>query len=466
MTSSKWSICTSGRMPLSVLVGVVVAGLALVPVAVAFAYVHEWGRDVPFWDEWERSARLAVLAADGTLTLDDVLRTHNEHRLLFSALITVASVHLTGWSLVDEMYVSVALSFVSYLLLVDIVRVQSLERRTVALLCVPLAMVVFWPAQWFNWLVGFQTQVYGFMAFSAAAVRAIVGHTRGWASLLAAAALANCAQFSQAGGVAIWPAVLVGLWMLGFRRAQLAVWLLIAVVSLGLFFRGYVIGEAAPAGIGSWCAFALAYLGGMFVGAFDDRLVVVSIAVAAAGLALFVWSLAVVIARDDGWSRAAPWTMLVLLGLGTAAMVARNRSQYGLSYALVPRYATQAGLVWLGLCGICGQVIDGRARRVAGGRWPVAVSALVLAVVVALYRPTQQTALSHGLVSDDNVRCLAQLPATGQFACLAGTHPAFDADFQDLAQREEVLRLASGLARHHLGVFAATALPATVAVAR
>ena len=439
---------------MATVVRIVVACLALVPVAVALAYVHQWGRDVPFWDEWERSARLAVLAADGTLTLDDVLRTHNEHRLLFSALITLASVRLTGWSLVGEMYVSVALSFASYLLLVDVVRVQSRERRTVAILCVPLAMIVFWPAQWFNWLVGFQTQVYGFMVFSIAAIRVVAGHARGWASLLAAGAFANCAQFSQAGGVAIWPAVLVGLWMLGFRRAQLAVWVLIAALSLGLFFRGYVIGEAAPAAIASWCAFALAYLGGMFVGAFDDRLVVPSIVVAAAGLALFVWNLAVVLARDDGWSRAAPWTMLVLLGLGTAAMVARNRSHYGLSYALVPRYATQAGLVWLGLCGICGQVIDGRARRVAGGRWSLAVSALALAVVVGLYRPTQQTALSHGLVSDEHEECLAQLPATGRFACLAGTHPAFDADFQDLAQRENVLSLAAGLARDQLLVFA------------
>ena len=116
MTSSKWSIGTSGRIPISAVAGVVVACLALVPVAVALVYVHEWGRDVPFWDEWERSVHLAVLAADGTLTLDDVLRAHNEHRLLFSALITLASVHLLAWSLVGEMYGSVSRSVVSGLL--------------------------------------------------------------------------------------------------------------------------------------------------------------------------------------------------------------------------------------------------------------------------------------------------------------------------------------------------------------
>ena len=55
-----------------------------------------------------------------TLTFDDVFRAHNEHRLLFSAIVTVANAHLAGWSLVGEMYLGIALSFVAYLMLVAI----------------------------------------------------------------------------------------------------------------------------------------------------------------------------------------------------------------------------------------------------------------------------------------------------------------------------------------------------------
>ena len=141
---------------------VILCCAALAPVLVTLAYVDERGRDVPFWDEWDRSANLVVLDADGALTLDDVLRTHNEHRLLLSALITLASERLVGWSLVGEMYVSVALSCVAWLLLVSLVRQHFRERWTALLTCAALAMLVFWPAQWFNWLVGFQTQIYGF----------------------------------------------------------------------------------------------------------------------------------------------------------------------------------------------------------------------------------------------------------------------------------------------------------------
>lgn len=429
-----------------------VAGLA--PLLVTLAYVHERGRNVPFWDEWDRSANLAVLDANGALTLDDVLRTHNEHRLLLSALITLASVRLVGWSLVGEMYVGVGLAFVAWLLLVSLVRRHRHGRWTPLLTCAALSMLVFWPAQWFNWLVGFQTQVYGFMAFSIAAIRVIAGRARGCGTLIAAGALANGAQLSQAGGIAIWPAVLAGMWMLGYRRRQLVLWGAIATISLAVFLRGYALGDPPKVGIAAAGSFALAYLGGPFVSAFDDRLVGVAIAVAAIGLALFVWNLIVVVRRERGWDQAAPWTMLLFLGLGTAALVARNRGQYGLPYALVSRYATPASLAWLGLCGLSGQVIGERGRRPSDGLAPVVASVLALLLVAGLYEPTRRVALSHGLVTDEHVACLERLPETGEFACLAGTHPAFDADARDLAQRDHVLRLAAGLSRAHLLVFA------------
>lgn len=455
MGSPNRAIGTRYRIAISALVRVVAGCAALVPLVVALAYVHRWGRDVPFWDEWDRSAHLAVLAADGTLTFDDVFRAHNEHRLLFSAIVTVANAHLAGWSLVGEMYLGIALSFVAYLMLVAIVRQQSRDRRTVVVLGVPLAMLVFWPAQWFNWLVGFQTQVYGFMAFSTAAISVVARRKPGWGPLGAAAILANGAQFSQAGGIAIWPALLIGLWMLKYRRVQLAAWVLVAAVSLGAFFHGYAISSPSHVGIGGSGAFALAYLGGFFVGAFDDRLVGVAIVAAVAGLALFAWNLVLVRRDDGGWSRAAPWVMLVVLGLGTAVLVARNRAHLGSSYALVSRYATQASLVWLGLCGICGCVVEGRTERAPRDLRGAAVSAWsVLALVLFLYVPTARESLSHGLVSDDQVACLQRLPATGVFACLAGTHPVFDADFPDAGDRRAILDLVNGLARNRLLVFA------------
>lgn len=245
------------------------------------------------------------------------------------------------------------------------------------------------------------------------------------------------------------------MWMLGYRPRELALWGLIAVLSLAVFLHGYALGDPMHVGIATWAGFALAYLGGPFVSAFDDRLVGVAMAAALAGLALFAWTATVLLRREHGRERVAPWTMLLLLGLGTAALVARNRAEHGLSYALVSRYATPASLAWLGLCGLCGEVVAGRARGLRIGLVPVVASVLGLALVAGLYEPTRRQALSHGLVTDDHVACLERLPATGNDACLQGTHPAFDADFRDAAGRDRILRLASGLARHRLGVFAA-----------
>jgi hypothetical protein len=443
------------RAVASVAVRIACAVAAVLPLVVALSYVRQNGRDVPFWDEWDRSAPLAIGAADGSLSLADLARPHNEHRLLFSAIVTVASVYLADWSLVGEMYVGILLSLLGYLLLLAIVRQQSRSPGTVWILCVPLAALVFWPAQWFNWLVGFQTQIFGFMTFSTAAVWVVSRPRRGWSSIVIAAVLGNCAQLSQAGGIGIWPSILIGLWMLDYRRSQLAAWLVLATVSLALFLSGSTIRAPASVDVGVSIAFALAYLGGFFVGAFDDPLASTAIAVAVAGLVLVGWSLTAVIGRDRRWSRAAPWAMLILLGLATAALVSRNRAHLGLSYALVSRYATQASLVWLGLCGLIGCVIDDASQAAHRVRSRRAVASFgVLALVVILYVPTRGAALDHGLVADAHVACLVRMPATREFGCLAEIHPAFGAAYPDAGHREAILRLVDGLARHRLGVFA------------
>ena len=102
--------------------------VAAIPLVVVTAYVQARGRNVPFWDQWELSAEIAIRAADGSLTFGDIVRQHNEHRLLFSNLTTAVLARTVAWNLDVEMYVIIALAALTLGCLLFALRLDSPGR--------------------------------------------------------------------------------------------------------------------------------------------------------------------------------------------------------------------------------------------------------------------------------------------------------------------------------------------------
>src|SRR5215475_15047632 len=76
---------------------------ALAAPAVMLIFIHHYGINAPFWDEWDELS-VVPKAYDGTLTVAALWAQQNEHRPVTSKLASIALAKTTRLNLVDEMY--------------------------------------------------------------------------------------------------------------------------------------------------------------------------------------------------------------------------------------------------------------------------------------------------------------------------------------------------------------------------
>lgn len=196
---------------LSTPVALLALGLACTVLGAKFALIHTYGSDLPFWDQWDAEAdQLYTPYARGELGPADLLRPHNEHRIVPTKLLALALLLANGqWDARLQMTVNAALhvtALVAWFLL--------LTRRApplATLVLFPVAAAIFTlPLAWENTLAGFQSQFYFMILFAGlhlgGTFLAPPGSARWWLAQVAGLA----GVFSLAAGMAS-AAVVVGL---------------------------------------------------------------------------------------------------------------------------------------------------------------------------------------------------------------------------------------------------------------
>jgi hypothetical protein len=227
----------------------------LLPAALLFYFIHRFGIDVPWLDEWPHFVPLLQQLDQGTLKLSGLFDQVMEHRPVFPRLLTLANAALFHWNRTVEMYVTAALLVLCAWLLFRFVRAYWAHPLT-PVLFLPMAWTLFSWRQWENLLWGFQT-CFGLLA--AGAVLAFCSLQRARKTdgfLLTAAAAAFVASFSTAGGLFLWP---IGVAQLLLRRVcaepadrprtdVFGIWTIAGVLTWALFFTGH----HAPPETGAW----------------------------------------------------------------------------------------------------------------------------------------------------------------------------------------------------------------------
>ncbi|NJL95379.1 MAG: hypothetical protein HC915_17490, partial [Anaerolineae bacterium] len=280
--------------------------LSLLPVALAVQYVHAYGRQSPYADQWHISAEIAIQAQQGTLHAADLLAEYNGHRYLFTHSLTALNAAWFGWSIPLETSSNLALMIINLGLLAVLLFQQAREALPLAL--APFAALIFWIVQDANLLVGYQNSWHVVITGLLLALLIVQGGAVGWPRLLAAGICAALATFSFGNGILIWGVMLLVLLARGYRNpAHYAVWVLAALGCLWSYTRGSSIGVAGEGGegLGSlrlqrldlMLEFGLALLGSPFSA--DSRRVAVSVALLGVGawvvnlLLLWRWRAAV-----------------------------------------------------------------------------------------------------------------------------------------------------------------------------
>jgi hypothetical protein len=183
------------------------------------AFVDREGANLPFSDEYWSfgAAQTAIQTVDGTVTLAKIFNSHGGHRVVWSHLLTALHTPITAYNLRFEMFFSVGLAGVTFLILVVMLR-QIMPWAGVALAAVPIAGFTFSFMQYENWLWGMETCWYFVNFFALLTVAAAARGKPGPRAIAITLLLATCAMYALMQGIIAFVAGAVVLYVAGMRK--------------------------------------------------------------------------------------------------------------------------------------------------------------------------------------------------------------------------------------------------------
>ena len=216
--------------------------MILLPAVLAWFYVRAFGVNVVIGDSWS-IIRFFEEWSSGTLSMLDLFRQHNEHRLFFPNGAELLLGVVTRFDSVAEMYLILVCFLVTLVVLLLAFRDDA---RPWLFLFVPVAFLIFSLRQYENMLWGYQiafafTQTFGVLALFLLHVseRGRFGKL----AFVAALGSGTVAAFSTVQGLFVWPAGLLQLFFSPLERPAKKVLALVwGLVGLGewvVFFVGY-----------------------------------------------------------------------------------------------------------------------------------------------------------------------------------------------------------------------------------
>ncbi|HEY2125411.1 MAG TPA: hypothetical protein VGG94_08115 [Chthoniobacterales bacterium] len=318
--------------------------VALFPAALVIRLIAEYGVNVPFGDEW---AMIPLFAKwhDHQMTLADLFRQHNEHRIFFPKLIYLAFAQLTHWNLRGEMFFSVFLCGLTSASLYGLLRrtVGGTTRRRLTLWAIS-NVLIFSPAQAENWLWGFQLQMFMPTVCLVAALLVLQTPALNIARFLGVTVLALIATFSFGNGLLIWPVLGLALFLSGVNKRWIIAWAGLCVLTVALYFTGY---ETHPLpGHPSFPAryYVIYFLrfNGNALNLFPVPGQLTLAAAIGAGAVLLLGAMTLHFLREQRQAlrAAAPWIALAAYAVGSSLIAAHSRIHEGIAQALSSRYSS------------------------------------------------------------------------------------------------------------------------------
>jgi len=185
-----------------------IGGCLLAILGFKILLIARLGSPTPFWDQWAEGFGVYLPYLSHTLTLDQLLAFHNEHRLLLTRATALALLMLNGrWDPILQMLVG-ALVHVSAIALLLIALGRLLKSSALMFLLAFALLFYAVPFGWDNMLSGFQVQFYYLLLLSVLSL-ILLSRAKAWsAEWLIGTLLAALGYFSIASGALILPAAI------------------------------------------------------------------------------------------------------------------------------------------------------------------------------------------------------------------------------------------------------------------
>jgi hypothetical protein len=419
---------------------------------------------VPVYEDLYLVQPIIMQARAGEFPLQALVRSYNGQRTALPLLVEMLLALLSGW----DVRITLMFNFVLVALIVALVfaawRAQRLPMAAGAAPVLLLALLLT-PAQYINFIFGFQMCIWLMMlgAYGAAfAAARWPGRALAWGI---SALVTFVSAWSFLGGHALWLAVPIGLWLAGERRWKpFVIWAGFAALNIGLYLTNYTLSdtpvEAAPSLLanGRLIVFPLTFLGGPFSGGINPLFAVAaqdttqSALIGLIGMVVLIALLASAAAvRALDLRRAAPWLILILFSLGSAAMITLGRALEPKD-TITSRYTTMALPFWIGLVGLAAQTLP---PLLAHPRWrsgTIALTAALLPVLLGTFALTFLNFTAFDTRRDRMLQCVLTLDGPDCASVLIGEDAALDLGSDLVIERVGELR------RERLSVFRLPAL--------
>ena len=211
--------------------------LILLPAVSGFLYVYAFGVSVVRRDAWSM-VPLFDRWSSGKLQVSDFFVQHFEHRSTFPELAELSLGILTKYDNVAEMYV-IQICLLFTLVVLFLAFRANIGSSLGLFLFVPVSLLVFSFRQEANMLFGYQINFAFIMAFGVLALFLlyVVGHRSFKKSaFVAALASATVATYSIVGGLLVWPAGLLQLFIVPLEKSKKRVFIVLwGLIGLGVW---------------------------------------------------------------------------------------------------------------------------------------------------------------------------------------------------------------------------------------
>jgi len=371
--------------------------ISLAPIIIAatliFIGIVHYGVNTPFWDEWEM-VPLFQHYDHHMLSIGDLWRQHNEHRIFFPNAVLLIMAYVTHWNIGAEIVLSFILSLISVSL---IYKMMTVRIKNSVLAILGTFFLGFWfysPVQWENWSWGWQIEWFLCIAAILTSIYLLdrlgpakrMG-TREKTRFIGAIFAAVIASFSLGSGIIVWVVGIITIILYRQRRRIIAYWVSAGVLTTGLYYYHY----HKPGGPSvltfihqpvGFCKYVLEFFGRPVSDNIDvSRIlgaILISLLIPIAGILWF---------NRRNLNKFIPWLALISLPIMVSLMTAVSRLGFGVEQGMASRYTAFSLLYIIGVSGIFLLAIDtGRISKQKTVLTILISIAVVLPLLISSYK--------------------------------------------------------------------------------
>ncbi len=322
--------------------------VVLVPASLVFYFAYNSGA-LPDNDYWTSISDVLSIKGGFSRNISDWIARNNEHYVFLPKLVYAANVVITGGNNVGLSFFAWFMALLQVFLLYRVIPVKKDQSPFLfIILLFVVAVFIFNPRQAHNWILGMSGVAWisaNFFSITTLVSLQRYANTKQKVDLIRTIVLSLCAIATYSTSLALFPTLIVAMFLLKLNRQDQILIGLFSLVVLGIYFATYSTPSYHPPIERSFIALATYFLA--FIGTLYTVQLNYALIIGFFGLISSIFIIFHIYKKKTGWTVILPWVFIQLYVCGNAAMAGLARSGFGVEQAFSSRYGSLPALFWM-----------------------------------------------------------------------------------------------------------------------